>query len=211
MDSPFALKSKYELEVTEPPKKKIHEMTVSDGENKASTSPSCSGCLSQPSCSTQSKPMRESRHMVGYNTYVHMFSDEINVDDENCDEDVDLHAAIQASLEDQRETGSCSMNEAKASDVLREFVDDNLYNQSDSHVNIVISRQNVQSSALRALERGKFSFVRSVHVMFSGEDEVDSGGPRRAFFHLLMMSVKNPGIFYGTWFSHDLELLHGNK
>ena len=211
MDSPFALKSMHESEVTEPPNKKIHQMTASDGENKASTSPSCSGCLSQPSCSTQSKPVRESQLLVGYNTYVNMFPDEINVDDENCDEDVDLHAAIQASLADQRETDSCSMNEAKASDVLREFVDDNLDNQSDSHVNVVISRKNVLSSALRALERGKFSFVRPVHIMFSGEDRVDSGGPRREFFRLLMMSLKNLGIFYGTWFSHDLELLHGNK
>jgi len=122
-----------------------------------------------------------------------------------------LHAAIQASLEDQRETDSCSMNEAKASDVLREFVDDNLDNQSESRVNAVISGKNVLSSALRALERGKFSFVRPVHIMFSGEDGEDSGGPRREFFCLLMMSLKNLSIFYGTWFSYDLELLHGNK
>lgn len=103
------------------------------------------------------------------------------------------------------------MNETKASDVLREFVDDNLDNQSDSHVNVVISRKHVLSSALRALERGKFSFVRLVHIMFSGEDGVDSGGPRRVFFRLVMMSLKNLGIFYGTWFSHDLELLHEKK
>lgn len=49
MVSPFALKSTHETEVTEPPKKKIHQMTASVGENKASTGPSCSSCLSQPS------------------------------------------------------------------------------------------------------------------------------------------------------------------
>ena len=45
----------------------------------------------------------------------------------------------------------------------------------------------------------------------AGEDGEDSGGPRREFVRPLMMSLKNLGIFYGTWFSHDLELLHGNK
>ena len=47
--------------------------------------------------------------------------------------------------------------------------------------------------------------------MLAGEDGEDSGGPRREFVRPLMMSLKNLGIFYGTWFSHDLELLHGNK
>ena len=44
-------------------------------------------------------------------------------------------------------------------------------------------------------------------MSFSGEEAVDVGGPRREYFRLLMSSLKNLGIFQGSWFSHDLHLL----
>ena len=80
--------------------------------------------------------------------------------------------------------------------VMRKFINDNLQHQSEEeHCNILINRKNVLSSTLAAIQRITFSFVKLVHVSFSGEEDVDAGGPRREYFRLLMSSLKNLGIF----------------
>lgn len=75
---PFALKSEWECEVTEPPKKK---MIVTEDQNEVNANPTTSCCLSQSSFGTHRKPKREFHVMVAYNTYVNMFTH----DDLSCD------------------------------------------------------------------------------------------------------------------------------
>ena len=48
-------------------------------------------------------------------------------------------------------------------------------------------------------------------MLFSGEDGVDAGGPKREYFRLLMLSIKNMGVSQGKWFSHDLNLLNQQR
>ena len=106
-----------------------------------------------------------------------------------------IYAAIKESLEDQ------VLHELKVggtpSEILKKFVDDNLDKTSDRYVNIIRNRKNILSSTIRAIERGKLSFLPPVHIKFSGQDGVDAGGPRREFFRLLMRSLTNLGVFQG--------------
>ena len=96
--------------------------------------------------------------------------------------------------------------------VIRKFIDDNLQPVSEEvYCNILINRKNLLSSTLAAIQRSTFSFVKPVHVSFSGEEAADAGGPRREYFRLLMSSLKNLGIFQGSCFSHDLHLLRCKK
>ena len=57
----------------------------------------------------------------------------------------------------------------------------------------------------------KFSFFKPLVVNFSGEEGVDSSGPKKEYLRLLMKEIKNLGIFEGKWFSHDLQLLGDRK
>jgi len=131
-----------------------------------------------------------------YNDYVDMFA----YDSEDEDED-DMVAAIKASLEDQdraiqeslQDQGTTSKECSDAKEVIKAFVD------------------NIISSTFKAIERNNFSFNKEVFVVFSGEEGVDAGGPKGEFFCLLMLSLKNVGVFQGNWFSHDIKLLSQRK
>ena len=127
------------------------------------------------------------------------------------DEDADLFAAIYASIADQKRS-SMPSGEKDVDVVIRKFIDDNLQPVSEEvYCNILINRKNLLSSTLAAIQRSTFSFVKPVHVSFSGEEAADAGGPRREYFRLLMSSLKNLGIFQGSCFSHDLHLLRCKK
>lgn len=56
---------------------------MSEDKNVVSANPTTSGCFSQPSLGTYSKPKRESQVMVtgGYNTYENLFPDDMSSDD----------------------------------------------------------------------------------------------------------------------------------
>ena len=47
---------------------------------------------------------------------------------------------------------------------------------------VVVNRRRVLKSAELAVQKASFSFDRPVKVVFSGEDAVDEGGPKREFF-----------------------------
>ena len=127
------------------------------------------------------------------------------------DEDADLLAAIYASIADQKRS-SVPSGEKEVDVVIRKFINDNLQPASEEeYCNILINRKNLLSSTLAAIQRSTFSFVKPVHVSFSGEEAADAGGPRREYFRLLMSSLKNLGIFQGSCFSHDLHLLRCKK
>lgn len=126
------------------------------------------------------------------------------------DEDADLLAAIYASIADQKKSSMPSGEEVD--DVIRKFIDDNLQAASEEeYCNILINTKNSLLSTPTAIQRRTFSFVKPVHVSFSGEEAVDAGGPRREYFRLLMSLLKNLGIFQESWFSHDLHLLRCKK
>lgn len=182
---------------------KIQKVKISEDDG-----PSTSGVTSSSNSSMQTKQPQENQTTARYNNYVDMLiwdSDE---------EDAEMAAAIQASLEEQsKETvGKSSAAETVPLEVIKAFVDKNIDTNTDDYVNsIIINRKNVLSSTLRAIERKQFSFNKEVFVTFSGEDGVDAGGPKREYFRLLMLSLKNLGVFQGNWFSHNLQLLHNNR
>lgn len=88
--------------------------------------------------------------------------------------------------------------EKEVDDVLRKFISDNLQTAGeDDFVNLLISRKNILSNTLQAIERKTFSFLKPVHVSFSGEEAVDAGGPRREFFSSTDVVSNKFGHFSG--------------
>ena len=150
-----------------------------------------------------------------YDNYVSLIDDWV---DDN--QDPDFLAAIEASLVDQQTTasGDASLADEQTNEhqcvnaILKSFQAENLQNSDlDTSINIIISRKSVLATTLRAIERKKFSFFEPLIVTFAGEAAVDLGGPKREFFRLLMASLRESAVFYGSWFSHDLNLLRNSK
>lgn len=112
----------------------------------------------------QNKQPQESQTTARYNNYVDMLvwdSDE---------EDAEITAAIQASLEEQsKETvGKSSAAETVPLEVIKAFVNKNI-DKTDDYVNsIIINRKNVLSSTFRAIDRKQFSFKKQVCYIFWG-------------------------------------------
>lgn len=128
--------------------------------------------------------------------------------DEYEDEDPDFLAAIEASLNEHNATENTDLTGTdSAADILKRFVQQHLHSTDEAHVNIVISRKFVYSSTLRAIQRSTFSYSNPLRVTFSGEEAVDTGGPKREFLRLLMREIAQSAIFHGAWLSHDLGLL----
>ena len=94
------------------------------------------------------------------------------------DEDADLLAAIYASIEDQKRS-STPAGEKEVDVVIRTIIDGNCKPASEEeYCNVLINRKNLLSSTLAAIQRNTFSFVKPAHVSFSGEEAVDTGGPK---------------------------------
>ena len=67
--------------------------------------------------------------------------------------------------------------------------------------------------SLSAFSRSSFDPTVPLKVTFVGESGIDTGGPRREYFELLMRSlVADSGLFVGPAekksFSHNVQLLH---
>ena len=62
---------------------------------------------------------------------------------------------------------------------------------------IHIRRSRLFSDALRQFSRLSFDVSKMLQVRFVGEEAVDEGGPRRAFFHLLMTEIIKSSLFSG--------------
>lgn len=129
------------------------------------------------------------------------------------DQDPDLLAAINVSLQDtynHRPVSSTCTASGNAHEIIQRFISDNLESAGDL-VHVVVLRKHIMQSTLAAMQRKSFSLCNPLVISFSGEDAVDVGGPTREFFRLLMISLKETGIFEGNWFSHDLRMLGNNK
>ena len=145
----------------------------------------------------------------------HYNNDVVNIvpDDDDDDDDDALIAGIKTNLQ---EKANCFKE--SDSDVLLLQVSDNLnkvtsgegdlYYLSDNNVNIVINRSAVHASTLEPIQRSLFSFHRHLLVTFAGEEAVDTGGPKRECFCLLMLEIRPSGIFCYGWLSHDLSSLN---
>ena len=155
--------------------------------------------LDEPTLSSSSNNLNTINHMEA-----------INIWD---DQDPDLLLAINASLQDDslnsRSTSTCTTS-GNVEEILQRFISDNLETAGDIN-HIIILRKSILQSTLAAIQRKSFTFHNPIAVSFSGEDAVDVGGPKREFFRLLMVSLKETGVFEGGWFSHDLSLLNNNK
>jgi len=53
---------------------------------------------------------------------------------------------------------------------------------------IVVNRRSVVKSVQWAMKRSDFSTLRPLQVLFSGEDAIDDGGPRREFFRSVLFN-----------------------
>jgi len=63
-------------------------------------------------------------------------------------------------------------------EIIRPLVDD----VQGQELTVVVNRCAVLKSVKVAVMRTGFSFNRPIKIVFSGEDAVDEGGPRREFF-----------------------------
>ena len=146
-----------------------------------------------------------------YNSYLDVIDDEYYYDKSDFsltfDDKADLDAAIAASLDDQ---DNSSVNTPSVQDTIQKFIAENAKTDSDPAC-ILIRRKDIMQTTIKAIERKKFSFFKPLVVSFSGEDGVDSGGPKREYLRLLMQELRSLGVFDGKWFSHGLKLLSDMK
>lgn len=71
---------------------------------------------------------------------------------------------------------------------------------------INVMRQNVQEGALRAFGRNTFQPRRRPDVRFEEEYGIDTGGPTREFFRLLIRQIRDSLIFEGPEHCKSLTL-----
>jgi hypothetical protein len=106
-------------------------------------------------------------------------------------------AAIDASLEENtdnhRPLASTSTKSGDAHEILQRFISDN-FETAGHLVNVVVLRKSILKSTLFAIGRKSFSLCNPLAITCSGEDAVDVGGPKREFFRLLMISLKETGM-----------------
>jgi len=80
---------------------------------------------------------------------------------------------------------------------------------------IHIRRSSVFSDALRQFSKGSFDVTKMLQVRFVGEEAVDTGGPRREFFHLLLREIFTSSLFAGypdhVVLNHNLEAVASEK
>ncbi|XP_038071285.1 uncharacterized protein LOC119740149 [Patiria miniata] len=136
-----------------------------------------------------------------YKSYIELLSDS-----ESDVEDIELAAAIEASLQDTQPLNDDRNNE----DVVRNIITKLAGRRSDGEpTTIVVHRKRLLASTMRAVSRPGFSFWTQVRIVFSGEDAEDGGGPRREFFNLLVKELQSSGIFENCEgrlsFKYDLQ------
>ena len=148
-----------------------------------------------------------------YETYVSLVDDDDWADFYDEESDAELKAAIEASLLDVKEPSLKETHSVKQA--LSSFISATLFKQNEeleaSGTNILVSRKSVLNSTLRAIKRNSFSFFKPLSVTFSGEAGVDTGGPKLEYLRLLMVSIKDSGVFQGSWFCHNAELLSSGR
>ncbi|XP_076142999.1 G2/M phase-specific E3 ubiquitin-protein ligase-like [Alosa pseudoharengus] len=89
-------------------------------------------------------------------------------------------------------------------------------NKEDGSTPVVVRRKSVLKDALTLCKKSYFSWKRTPHVEFIGEEAADFGGPMKEFFRLLMMDVASTyGVFEGPQdkllFTYDLSALEDGK
>jgi Ubiquitin-protein ligase len=137
-----------------------------------------------------------------YSNYISLLTDEDDNNNINDVEQKELAAAIVASLKDSintPKTGDC------AETIIQNYIHGNLQRSEEWNTlpSIVVNRNDILGSAIRAVSRKTFSFKKPLTVTFAGEEAVDTGGPKREFLRLLMKEVSNMNIFSNSWFQHD--------
>lgn len=160
----------------------VNILSHSASNNKGHPDANCSSAENIPSCSApkNSGYPNTNNYCSAYNNFVEVIYE--NWDDDD-DDDPELIAAIEGSLVDQR-MKNVEPPEKEVDDVLRKFISDNLQTAGeDDFVNLLISRKNILSSTLWAIERKTFSFFKPVHVSsFLEKNLLMQVAPEESFF-----------------------------
>lgn len=87
---------------------------------------------------------------------------------------------------------------------------------SENYQRINIRRAHLFRDAFKQFSKQSFNECKMIRVVFVREQAVDEGGPRRAFFHLLMRECfEKSGLFAGypdhVVPLHDIEAVDKNK
>ena len=74
-----------------------------------------------------------------------------------------------------------------------------LVNIADDVTLICIRRNHLWSDSLSHFSKPSFDPTKSIRVIFSGEEDVDGGGPRKEYFRLLCMAIRDEsGLFFSN-------------
>lgn len=126
-------------------------------------------------------------------------------DFDEIDENELVRAAIARSLENQ----SNSTEDIELQQLIEAFQKETSHHCETC--SIVVLRKKLLKTCMRAVQERSFEFTKMPCIVFTGEDSVDLGGPRREFFRLLMQAVcKEFGVFEGNpnlVFSHDHSVI----
>lgn len=80
---------------------------------------------------------------------------------------------------------------------------------------LYIRRSHLLSDAIRQFSKTSFDVSKMIKVTFIGEEAVDTGGPRREFFHLVLRAMFRSSLFQGypshTVPLHNVEAVASNR
>eukprot|EP00794_Sanderia_malayensis_P008411 gene8411-9311_t len=130
----------------------------------------------------------------------------ISIIDDDEDDDPSFLVTLEASIAESKATQNIALDTMHAS--IESFISANLnFEDDEDKQHIIISRKFIHNST-RAISRENFTFFKPLAVTFSGEEAVDTGGPKREYLRLLMSGIGKSSVFDGVWLSHNLELFH---
>ena len=69
-------------------------------------------------------------------------------------------------------------------------------NNTDDVTLICIRRNHLWSNSLSQFSKPSFDPTKSIRVIFSGEEGVDGSGPRKEYFRLLCMAIRDESGFF---------------
>ena len=122
----------------------------------------------------RNEPVQWPFKQMEYGNYISL------IDDDN---DPDLLAAIEASLEDQKSIDASGIENQSVSDLPKSFQSSVIGSpDSEDKIYVVISRKILHQTTLKAIQRKSFSFFKPLTVTFTGEEAVDAGGPKTRVF-----------------------------
>ena len=125
-----------------------------------------------------------SSHVTSINTAINTYDNYVALAIDDEEEDMNKDDSDEESEGDAEENSQSNSSRVVSTDNWKESLGSFINAKCISEtITIIVSRQSVYESAMRALKRKKFSWFLAVAVKFVGESiAVDPGGPKREFF-----------------------------